>query len=1273
VHPALIVELQWLYTILRDLDARSAAGQAQRTTQQLRDEYRAAYVAQHNAPAHTPAQVAELQWRYPALLDLDARVNAGQGNQSLTALRASYLTRYTSERHAPARSSPPALTPTAAGAPGSPNVRPPVPAMSPAATPLLAMPPVRVTPPATRPQVSSPPAISSSAPLLSDRQEDTDLAQAGDAGDDDLAVVGTTIRFFISSTFADFQTERTVLQQSVFPELRRLCAQSGFRLQPIDLRWGVSEEAGTDRQTLRICFDELERCRSLSPDFFLLIQLGNRYGSHILPPEVPGALVSHMISHFSPEERRGFDAAYRLDENAVPPAYVLLRAEGPEQTEDEALHQALVRASRAAGLSEVERSPFEASATHREIQVGLLGQPAGALRDQGALCAVRRFAWQPNGPDAQTFVERDDERAARVRALTETVLGRLPPAQVLRYEVDWRDGEGPVFDETALARSYLGLLRPKIEAVIAARTKARAAAAAQGRDETAIANTAFEAERAARVEGRELELARLATYLAGKSGSGPLVVTGAAGSGKSTLLAEAAKRAAAAQPGATVLARYIGVTPSTGSLVELLNDLRRAIARACSQPEPVALSDENQVVGAVAAQLSTPQVPAERPLLLVLDALDQLGAHTQRTDWLPRHLGPQVRVVISVLSDRPELDYLSSRLPTAQVLTLAPLSREVGRALLRDLLAAAPQRTLTSGQEAAVLDAFATQGLPLYLRLLAGEARRWRSFDQPRLELSGTTGTTGVTAPLPASTAELLRAILERLEARKWSGRALVARSLGDLAAARFGVAEDELLDLLARDDAVREAQRVLSPNSPPIDEHLPLPVALWARLYAEVEPLLTEREADDDVRLYTFYHQQLRAAVEARYLAGAERVERHRALADYFAAQPWRLGPRHWNWRKVRELVTQQERAGDRSGAEQALAGLADDLEQASHVQGDAPAAIGALFGALFQHLTTGGYWRVGERFYRQALAITREAGNRRGEGIALLHLGILAKDQGRPQEAARYYEQALAIARELGNRNAEGMTLGNLGILAKDQDRPDEAERYYEQALPIFRELGDRAQEGIALLNLGVLAARQGRLQEAARYYEQALAIARELGNRSGEASVLGSLGNLAKGQGRPDEAVRYYEQALPIFRELSNRRGEGNTLLNLGNLADDQGRPQEAARYYEQALAIARELGNRSGEGIAVANLGVLAARQGRPQEAARYYEQALPIFEAIGAVDRAATVRAQLEALTSSASEKNGPGDASPQAPIPVPVPVRSRRRWRLFGGFDRRFL
>ena len=75
----------------------------------------------------------------------------------------------------------------------------------------------------------------------------------------------------------------------------------------------------------------LERCRSLSPYFVQLILLGERYGSYILPPQVPAALIERLLLHLLPEERTRFDVAYQLDENAVPPEYVLLRVQGLER------------------------------------------------------------------------------------------------------------------------------------------------------------------------------------------------------------------------------------------------------------------------------------------------------------------------------------------------------------------------------------------------------------------------------------------------------------------------------------------------------------------------------------------------------------------------------------------------------------------------------------------------------------------------------------------------------------------------------------------------------------------------------------------------------------------------------------------------------------------------------------------------------------------------------------------------------------------------------
>jgi hypothetical protein len=102
-----------------------------------------------------------------------------------------------------------------------------------------------------------------------------------------MADVGGSIRLFVSSTFADFTRERELLHRRVFPEMRRLCLAEGVRFLPIDLRWGMSEQAGTAQRTLPVIFDELCRCQKESPEFHFLLLLGDRYGSRLLPSAIP--------------------------------------------------------------------------------------------------------------------------------------------------------------------------------------------------------------------------------------------------------------------------------------------------------------------------------------------------------------------------------------------------------------------------------------------------------------------------------------------------------------------------------------------------------------------------------------------------------------------------------------------------------------------------------------------------------------------------------------------------------------------------------------------------------------------------------------------------------------------------------------------------------------------------------------------------------------------------------------------------------------------------
>src|SRR5512137_32931 len=138
------------------------------------------------------------------------------------------------------------------------------------------------------------------------------------------------IRVFVSSTFSDMRHERNALETEAFPKLEQLCQRHGFQFQAIDLRWGVSTEAGLDHRTMRICFDELRRAQEISPKPNFLILLGNRYGWRPLP-EAISVEEFHTLEHAAAQVSTNTDKPavtylrewYRKDENAVPPVYLL--------------------------------------------------------------------------------------------------------------------------------------------------------------------------------------------------------------------------------------------------------------------------------------------------------------------------------------------------------------------------------------------------------------------------------------------------------------------------------------------------------------------------------------------------------------------------------------------------------------------------------------------------------------------------------------------------------------------------------------------------------------------------------------------------------------------------------------------------------------------------------------------------------------------------------------------------------------------------------------
>jgi AAA ATPase-like protein len=242
--------------------------------------------------------------------------------------------------------------------------------------------------------------------------------------------------------------------------------------------------------------------------------------------------------------------------------------------------------------------------------------------------------------------------------------------------------------------------RPKINAVIAARIAARKDAATTGRDEIALVNAQFIASLTESVEGREAELARIANYIdagivshhsklrSARDGTQSVfVVAGPPGIGKSTLLAEAAKRMKAAMQSAVVISYFIGVTPGSGTAQTFLTELRsRLQTEFLSSNSPTDQGrhsndeEDNQTVTSLpwlmassASGLKKLLISPDRPLILMIDALDQLSAEPLSTAWIPDQLAANIRLVVSVPADRPEFAELSALVPANNILMVPPV------------------------------------------------------------------------------------------------------------------------------------------------------------------------------------------------------------------------------------------------------------------------------------------------------------------------------------------------------------------------------------------------------------------------------------------------------------------------------------------------------------------------------------------------------------------------------------------------------------------------
>lgn len=707
-------------------------------------------------------------------------------------------------------------------------------------------------------------------------------------------------RVFVSSTFSDMKIERGILQRNAFPRLEKYCESKGAKFQAVDLRWGINEESSLNQKTLQICFNEIARCQKISPRPNFLILLGDKYGWQPIPEIVPGPELQAILGTLGEKEKELIESWYKLDENSIPvgrpdiheyvlqPKWMALeeyRQSGPPEKPDlkilrtawdtiaDRIRNILRDAVEVLYFSPEQKLCYYASATHQEIIRGALNPPKEIQNPEKHVFAFeRRVPGMPNDRSADGFIdflenkEPDKASKAKLDELKKNLLDKLGRDHFQIYNGEWKNGalDIPVAELKEFNdRVYDGLEKVISEQLEDVTDDQGITYETRLNEHEIRLHEEFKDRLTEHFRGRDQILATIDNYLSDRQEKKVLFVFGASGSGKSSVMAQSLKLREGTE--AAMVYRFIGATSRSSNIMSLLQGLCLQIAGKYGIDDARTLGldekawfDMNGLADIFRKCLA--MATLDKPLNVFIDSLDQLSEtdNAKALYWLPKELPDHVGLVVSASE-------LEEKLKETTIVRIPALSESEAVEIL-DLWLNSAKRKLTDSQHKLVIDSFKLSPLPIYLKLAFEKAKKWHSYDKEHT--------------LKPDVPGIINDYFDDLE--KDFPKDFVRTAVCYMLSGRYmGLAENEILEVMAFDPdywqkfldtshAVhrKELESLKYELENPKDGtrgYMKIPIAVWSRLYLELEPFLTERDADG-VPIITFFHRQFNEVLRKRY-----------------------------------------------------------------------------------------------------------------------------------------------------------------------------------------------------------------------------------------------------------------------------------------------------------------------------------------------------------------------------------------------------------------------
>ncbi|MCL2114845.1 MAG: NACHT domain-containing protein [Methanobrevibacter sp.] len=698
-----------------------------------------------------------------------------------------------------------------------------------------------------------------------------------------------TFVIFISSTFEDFKIERSLLQNNVFPKIKKLCNENGFDFLPLDLQWGVSEEAHLNQQTMEIILNLIQYFSNISRTFYMITLLGDKTGWIPLPNMIEKKEFEQLLlANVHEKDKKLLIKWYQCDLNSIPPVYNLMPRTGKYIDFDNwyEIESSLKRILQKSSLKLYNRDEIEknrlkkyfTSAVEQEISVFYEGSDK-----ENIICFFRSIDSRNLKINAKTIEEYirffnlnssinidlneknlnsylDSTKQHSLYNLKE-VLSLITPDNIWEYrgkikESSEKYGTNKMneihveFDINEFCNQTYLYLSNRIK-------KQMNSFYEMSSIEREIKTTnKFVAEKARLFHGRIDILLAIEKYILNNNSAEPLVILGEPGSGKTALFSKAIENAKKRFPDSNIISRFVGESFDFINLSDLILSIIQEISLMYGFiyndiPDTLEelINDFHDVLNRVSSE----------SLIIFIDGLNLLE-NANHLAWLPLKLCENLKIILSLNTDT--FNKFLEKISKKYILKLRPFNKAEGEVILRKWLTDT-YKALTYWQYEEILNKFQSNGLPMFLKLAFDESLKWKSYT-PKHETQ-----------IPATISDMVTFLIEKLISKHGT---LITAILGYITSSKYGLSQTSLMNLLSNDKEVVNELNKLDPNSPSFDA---IPYIHWILCYIDIENYL-KRVVFCDVQLLSFNTTYFSEIFQKMYL-DKEANHFHSLLIDYF------------------------------------------------------------------------------------------------------------------------------------------------------------------------------------------------------------------------------------------------------------------------------------------------------------------------------------------------------------------------------------------------------